>query len=63
MQCEISRQFFELLDRIAAEQKIPLECGGQLLYRAELELLEQIQNYPDSNVSTLSLRAGVTKAP
>ena len=62
MQCEISRQFFELLDRIAAEQKTPLKCGGQLLYRAELELLEQIQSYPDSNVSTLSLKAGITKS-
>lgn len=62
MQCEISRQFFELLDGIAAGQRVPLEYGGQLLYRAELELLEQIRNYPDSNVSTLSARAGITKS-
>lgn len=62
MQCEISRQFFELLDGIVAGQRVPLECEGQLLYRAELELLEQIQNYPDSNISLLSARAGITKS-
>ena len=63
MQCEIARQFFEMLSAIAAEQKIPREyCGGYVLYRAEINLLEKIEEYPESNVSMLSVKSGVTKS-
>lgn len=63
MQCEIARQFFEMLGAITAEQKIPREyCGGHVLHRAELELLEKIDEYPAANGSALSAKSGVTKS-
>lgn len=63
MQCEISRLFFEMLSAITTEQRMPREyCGGQVLYRAELNLLEKIDQYPNLNVSKLSEKSGVTKS-
>ena len=63
MQCEIARKFFEMLNAITSEQKIPREYScGQLLYHAETDLLERINEYPKSNVSMLSAESGVTKS-
>lgn len=62
MQCEIARQFFEMMALIASEQKVPREYGGTPLYHAELGLLDQIEEFPESNVSALSSRCGVTKS-
>lgn len=62
MQCEISKRFFDMLGEIAAEQKQPLNCGGQLLHRSEINLLQLIESCPDSNVSALSEKSGVTKS-
>lgn len=63
MQCEIARQFFEMLSAITSEQKIPREyTEGQVLYHAEIDLLEKIEAHPASNVSTLSAKSGVTKS-
>lgn len=63
MQCEIARQFFEMLHVITAEQKIPREyCGEHVLYRAEIELLNKIDENPAANVSTLSGKCGVTRS-
>lgn len=63
MQCEIAESFFEMLAAVAAVQKAPVEYGdGQALYRAEISLLEKIDEYPASNVSELSAKSGVTKS-
>ena len=63
MQCEIAKRFFEMLAAVSAEQKTPVEYGdGQALYRAEISLLEKIDEYPAANVSALSARSGVTKS-
>lgn len=63
MQCEIARQFFDMLTAITSEQKIPREyTPGQVLYHAEIDLLEKIEANPASNVSTLSVKSGVTKS-
>lgn len=63
MQCEIAKRFFEMLAAVSAEQKAPVEYGdGQALYRAEINLLEKIDEYPTANVSALSARSGVTKS-
>lgn len=63
MQCEISRNFFDMLGEIFAEQKQPLDCGDNLkLYRSEINLLELIGSCPESNVSELSAKSGVTKS-
>ena len=62
MQCEIARQFFELMSLIASVQKVPREYGETPLYHAELVLLDQIGESPGSNVSALSARCGVTKS-
>jgi Transcriptional regulators len=63
MQCEIAKQFFEMIDAINSDQKIPKDYGtGHLLYHAELDLLEKISLYPNANVSALSAHAGVTKS-
>lgn len=63
MQCEISKNFFDMLGEIFAEQKQPLDCGGKFtLYRSEINLLELIGNCPESNVSGLSAKSGVTKS-
>ncbi len=62
MQCEFSRQFFDMMAAIAAEQKTPREFSGQVLYSAEISLLDKIDEYPDSNVSMLSARSNVTRS-
>ena len=63
MQCEIARQFFDMLTVITAKQKIPKEyADGQVLYNAEIELLEKIYQYPQANISILSVKLGVTKS-
>ena len=63
MQCEIAKQFFEMMDSIHAEQKTPKDYGsGYLLYHAELDLLEKISLHPGANVSALSAHACVTKS-
>lgn len=63
MQCEMARQFFDMLTVITAKQKIPKEyANGQVLYNAEIELLEKIYQYPATNISTLSAKLGVTKS-
>lgn len=34
MQCEISKNFFDMVSEIYAEQKQPVDCGGKfMLYR------------------------------
>lgn len=63
MQCEMARQFFDMLTVITAKQKIPKEyADGQVLYNAEIELLEKIYQYPKANISILSVKLGVTKS-
>ena len=63
MQCEMARQFFDMLTVITAKQKIPKEyADGQVLYNAEIELLEKIYQYPQANISILSVKLGVTKS-
>lgn len=63
MQCEFARQFFDMLSAIMAEQKVPREFSdGKLIYRAEAELLEKIEQYPRANVSKLSKILNVTKS-
>lgn len=62
MQCEISKQFFDMLGEIAAGQKQPLDCGGQLLHRSEINMLELIESSPNANVSALSEKSGTTKS-
>ena len=63
MQCEIVKNFFELLSSITAQQKLPVEyVEGQPLYHAEMELLQQIYENPDANVSDLSRLSAVTKS-
>lgn len=62
MKCEISKQFFDMLGEIAAEQKQPLDCGGVLLHRSEINLMQLIESCPDANVSALSEKSGVTKS-
>lgn len=63
MQCEISKNFFDMVSEIYAEQKQPVDCGGKfMLYRSEINLLRLIGSCPDSNVSELSARSGVTKS-
>ena len=63
MQCEMARQFFDMLTVITAKQKIPKEyADGQVLYNAEIELLEKIYQYPEANISILSVKLGVTKS-
>ena len=63
MQCEISRNFFDMVDEIFEEQKQPVDCGGKFrLYRSEINLLELIGSCPDANVSELSARSAVTKS-
>lgn len=62
-QCEIAQRFFDMLQAIGAEQKTPRDYGtGQLMYHSEMDLLEKIYQYPDSNVSDLSGICGVTKS-
>lgn len=61
--CEIARQLFEMLDAVKSEQKIPLEFeSGLTLYRAEIDLLEMIGEYPGANVSMLSAKSGVSRS-
>ena len=63
MQCEMARQFFDMLTVITAKQKIAKEyADGQVLYNAEIELLEKIYQYPQANISILSVKLGVTKS-
>ena len=63
MQCEMARQFFDMLTVITAKQKIPKEyADGQVLYNAEIELLEKIYQYPEANISILSVKLCVTKS-
>lgn len=63
MQCEIVGKFFELLSIISARQKLPMEyTGGKVLYHAEMELLQQIYENPQANVSILSKILEVTKS-
>lgn len=63
MQCEIVAKFFDLLSAITAQQKLPTQyAGGQVLYHAEMELLQQISENPGANVSDLSRISGVTKS-
>ena len=63
MQCEMARQFFDMLTVITAKQKIPKEyADGQVLYNAEIELLEKIYQYPQAHISILSVKLGVTKS-
>ena len=63
MLCEIVRNFFELLSAVTAQQKLPVEyMEGQVLYHAEMELLQQIFENPGANVSDLSRLSGVTKS-
>lgn len=63
MQCEIVAKFFDLLSVISAQQKLPMEYSdGQVIYHAEMELLQQISENPDANVSDLSRMSGVTKS-
>ena len=63
MQCEMARQFFDMLTVITAKQKIPKEYADrQVLYNAEIELLEKIYQYPEANISILSVKLGVTKS-
>lgn len=63
MQCAIARRLFEMIAAINAEQKIPRDyCSGYTLYRAEIDLLEKIDEYPQLNVSMLSQKSGVTKS-
>lgn len=63
MQCEISRNFFDMVSEIYAEQKQPLDCGGKfMLYRSEINMLELIGNFPQLNVSELSAKSSVTKS-
>ena len=55
MQCEMARQFFDMLTVITAKQKIPKEyADGQVLYNAEIELLEKIYQYPQANIRAAS---------
>ena len=62
-QCEIARQFFDLMQAIANEQKSPCQYGdGPALFHAELVLLEKIHQYPHANASTLSHLCGVTNS-
>ncbi len=63
MQCEMARQFFfDMLTVITAKQKYQKEyADGQVLYNAEIELLEKIYQYPQANISILSVKLGVTK--
>ena len=37
-------------------------ADGQVLYNAEIELLEKIYQYPQANISILSVKLGVTKS-
>ena len=63
MQCEIAEKFFEMLNAVTAVRKVPWQTkDGQLLYRAEIELLEKIEAYPMSNVSGLSAKCGISKS-
>lgn len=63
MQCEIARMLFETLTAITAEQKVPRTyLDGLVLYHAELDLLEKIDENPGTNVSMLSEKSGVTKS-
>lgn len=63
MQCEIARQFFEMLTALSARRRIPRDCAaGQPLFQAELLLLETIDAYPAANASALSARCGVSKS-
>ena len=63
MQCEMARQFFDMLTVIKAKQKIPKEyADGQVLYNAEIKLLEKIYQYPQANISILSVKLGETKS-
>lgn len=62
-QCEIAQRFFDMLQAIGAEQKTPRNYGtNQLMYHSEMDLLEKIYQYPDSNVSDLSGICSVTKS-
>lgn len=62
-QCEIARQFFEMMQAIAAEQKTPRDYGtGELLFHSELDLLEKIFENPQQNVSDLAALCDVSKS-
>ena len=50
MKCEISKQFFDMLGEIAAEQKQPLDCGGVLFHRPEINLITLIESIPDAKI-------------
>ena len=63
MQCEMVQQFVDMLTEITAKQKIPQEyADGQVLYNAEIALLEKIHQYPSANISMLSDKLGITKS-
>jgi len=62
MQCNLVDRFFEVMNGISEEQKIPKDYGtGSLLYQSEMNLLETIDNHPDTNISELSKITNVTK--
>lgn len=62
-QCEIVGRFFETMQAVAAEQKIPGDYGtGHLFFHSELDLLEKIHQHPNCNVSDLSALCGVSKS-
>ena len=62
-QCEIARQFFDLMQAINNAQKTPCQYdSGPALFHAELTLLEKIHQHPHANASTLSSLCGVTNS-
>lgn len=62
-QCEIARQFFEMMQAIAADKKTPRDYGtGELLFHSELDLLEKIFENPQQNVSDLAALCDVSKS-
>lgn len=62
-QCEIAKQFFDLMQAIVNQQKAPCQYGnGPALFHAELTLLETIHQNPHANVSMLSTLCGVTNS-
>ena len=63
MQCEIAEKFFEMLNAVTAARNVPWQArDGQLLYRAEIDLLRKIEAYPMANVSELSAKCGTSKS-
>ena len=62
MYCRVTGQIFRIIRLLEEDRKKPKDYGAGIpLSQAEVLFLETVEQYPDENVSALSLRLGITK--